>query len=249
MENKPEILYEDAALLVVKKPAGVDAQASRGFGADMVSLLQNYLAAQQKKPGTVPYVGVVHRLDKPVCGVMVYAKTKTAAAALGTQLQKSQMHKVYYALVCGTPEAAEGLYEDLLVQDRQQNRSRIVKPGDPQQAQAKPAVLRYRVVAPKEACFGEVVKTLGWERFLCGDGGPARSLVRIELLTGRHHQIRVQMAGHGTPLYGDARYQEPECRQGKTLTLCAWSLSFLHPVTGNSMEFQFGKGVAAPENA
>lgn len=233
------ILYEDNAIIVVRKPAGVDAQASRGFGADMVSMLQNYLADCERRAGRsengVPYIAVVHRLDKPVSGVMVYAKNRPAAAALSKQLREAAMSKVYYALVCGKPSLPEGLYEDRLIQDKRQNRSYIAAAGSPEEAQAKPARLRYRVVEKTEPEYHAVLQALGWERAAEAD----KTLVRIELLTGRHHQIRVQMAGHGTPLVGDTRYHPQGGRSSCGLTLCAWSLAFCHPDDHRNMYFEY----------
>ena len=99
-----KVLYEDQELLVAVKPAGMESQAARRFEPDMVSAIRNYLVMNKScTPGQAPYVGVIHRLDKPVSGVMVYAKTKNAAAALSSQLQKHQMKKVYEAVVCGKP--------------------------------------------------------------------------------------------------------------------------------------------------
>ncbi|MDO5550083.1 MAG: RluA family pseudouridine synthase [Lachnospiraceae bacterium] len=249
------ILYEDPELIVVEKPSGVEAQASRGFEADMVSQLQNYIMGRSSgdkhkiytklstdwgklstksgqnmvKKGEKcrpPYVAVIHRLDKPVSGVMVYAKTQKAAAHLSSQVKNGQMDKIYYAVVCGKPVDNVGNYVDYLRKDGNSNRSEIVDKLDPD---GKRAELEYQVVES-----------------ILRDGREV-SLVRIHLLTGRHHQIRVQFAGHGTPLWGDNRYH-PDFASGTcrgTIALCAASLTFTHPSTGKRMTFEMKpKGAA-----
>ena len=233
-----DILYEDQSICVVKKPAGVDAQSNKSFQPDMVSLLQNHLADQLRRSGKAvtkaPYVGVIHRLDKPVSGVMVYAKSPQAAAALSAGMQKSTFHKEYYALICGKPEKENALLEDYLLQDRKSNTS---QPVSPETKGAKLARLEYHVIKSDSDEWEKVMTALGWSRFFFEETQEPMSLVRICLMTGRHHQIRVQMAAAGFPLYGDARYQNPAHRIGKTLALCAWRLEFEHPVSGKRMDF------------
>lgn len=202
-----KILYEDQEILVVEKPAGMESQASRKLEPDMVSEIKKYRSRYEtgqlstKKstnlsPGPVDsYVGVIHRLDKPVSGVMVYAKTKKAAASLSQQVQDGRMKKVYHAVVCGKPVDNVGNYVDFLLREGKTNFSTVVEKGT---KDAKRAELRYRVLKtlPVEYGAGESVM----------EEACRRSLVEIELLTGRNHQIRVQFAAHGTPLWGDARY-------------------------------------------
>lgn len=189
-------------------------------------------------PGKEPYVAVIHRLDKPVSGVMVYAKTKKAAAALSEQVQNRKMDKVYEAVVCGKPVDNVEKFVDFLKKSVDGNYSQVV---DKEEKDAKRAELTF-----------ETLKNVDTE-----DG--MLSLVRIHLLTGRHHQIRVQFANHGLPLYGDGRYNpkfggtvfhegfngsaSEDCTIGARrvrqvpLALCAASLSFDHPTTGKRMEF------------
>ena len=188
-----KIIYEDADLLVVEKPAGLESQSSRKFEPDMVSEIKNYLRISTKKStksstgGGEPYVGVIHRLDKPVAGVMVYAKNQKAAASLSRQVQDGRMEKQYRAVVCGKLVDIVGNYVDYLLKDGKNNYSSVV---DKTAAGSKRAELSYRVLGEKEeAAKGETQEIL--------------SLVEIRLLTGRHHQIRVQFAAHGTPLWGD----------------------------------------------
>lgn len=187
------MLYEDDAVLVVWKPVGMESQSGRGFDADMVSEIKRYLST--KKAGDnhnlstkvpEPYVGVIHRLDKPVSGVMVYAKTKEAAGALSKQVSEGKMHKKYLTVLCGKPVDNVEKYVDYLLKDEKENTSRIVDMGI---TGGKRAELICRTVETKTIePYGEL------------------TLAEIELLTGRHHQIRVQMSGHGTPIWGDNRY-------------------------------------------
>ena len=167
-----------------------------------------------------PYVGVIHRLDKPVSGVMVYAKTKEAAAFLSKEVQAHRVTKIYHAVICGKPVDNNGTYVDYLKQDKKNNCSRIVDKSDPE---SKRAELEYKVLD----CIRTEEKD---SQYL--------SLVEIKLLTGRHHQIRVQFSGHGTPLYGDGKYGNNEKAVRKSLALCACHLKFKHPATGKIMDFQ-----------
>ena len=228
------ILYEDKEMIVVKKPAGQESQASRGFAPDLVSEIRNHLAGSQdihklatkKSPGfsqsQPPYVGVIHRLDKPVSGIMVYAKSQKAAAALSKALQQGDMKKEYCAVVCGKPVDNQGTYVDYLCQDRKTNTSRIV---DKSVENSKRAELSYKV---RETLVHQEE-----------EGEKEFSLVEIQLVTGRHHQIRVQFSGHGTPLYGDGRYgKNGQQKSRRSLALCACRLEFPHPVTGKKMKFE-----------
>ncbi|MDO5134960.1 MAG: RluA family pseudouridine synthase [Eubacteriales bacterium] len=220
-----EILYEDPQLLVCYKPAGLAVQ-TRGMGTmDLESGLKNYLA--RKEPGKMPYLAVIHRLDQPVEGVLVFAKTPRSAADLNRQMTQGAMTKEYLAVVCGVPREKSGILEDFLKKDGRNNRSSVVKEGTPG---AKRARLTYELL----------------ER---AKGG--RSLLRIRLDTGRHHQIRVQMANSGMALAGDKKYGSGE---GASLGLCAVGLSFCHPVSRERMEFHtrprgehFRAFFAAPE--
>lgn len=228
------ILYEDQDVIVVQKPPGLEAQAARGFAPDMVSEIRRYLHSRQvihklstSGAGTnPPYVGVIHRLDKPVGGVMVYAKNQKAAASLSAALQARRVEKAYRAVICGKLVDKQGSYVDYLRQDKKNNRSEIV---DKSVTDSRKAVLFYREI--------EVIHNpQDEEKWL--------SLIDIELHTGRHHQIRVQFAGHGTPLYGDERYGEKLSpaggeKSGRTpLALFAYRLAFPHPETGQLMRFE-----------
>lgn len=185
-----EVFYEDNEIIVVKKPVGMESQSVHSFAPDLVSEIRKHIHRLSTTSGE-PYVGVIHRLDKPVGGIMVYAKTKKAAAALSGQVQNHQMQKEYMAVVCGKPVDNVGNFVDYLLKDGKNNVSIIVEKGI---NGAKRAELTY-----------EVVDTIVEK----AESNQVLSLVKIRLLTGRHHQIRVQFAAHGLPLWGDRKYGEP----------------------------------------
>lgn len=233
------IVFEDSHLLVLYKPAGVPVQSARTGVPDCESMLKNYLYEKYPEKGS-PYLGVVHRLDQPVEGLLVFAKNKTAARELSLQLQKGRMKKTYLAvcrsvdnfvkngreniknggkLNANVDKFVENWSEkvDFLRKNGQKGISEIVPEGT---AGAQKAVLQYRI----------------WKTSDC------LKLLEIRLLTGRFHQIRVQMAGLGLPLEGDHKY-------GQTLAdvdsvdksypaLCAYRLEFQHPRTGKALNFQ-----------
>ncbi len=202
------VLYEDNHLLVVVKPAGIPVQADASRDPDLLTLLKAYIAEKYHKPGAV-YLGLVHRLDRPVGGVMVFARTSKAAARLSDAVRRGWMDKEYLCVACGAPP--EGRYEDWLRKDAASNTSRVVPEGTPG---AKDAAL---VLTPLDRRDG-------------------LSLCRVRLLTGRSHQIRVQLASRGTPLWGDARYN-PQARPGQDIALFCQSLTFPHPVGGEPVTF------------
>ncbi|MGC6177562.1 RluA family pseudouridine synthase [Lacrimispora sp. 38-1] len=214
---KLNILFEDDEILVVEKPAGIESQSGKTFEPDMVSEIKKHINTLSTKKGE-PYVGVIHRLDKPVGGIMVYAKSQIAAEALSRQVSEHQMEKIYYAVVCGKPVDNFGAYVDYLWKDGKNNSSKIVEKGI---KSAKPAELDYWIV--------DCINLEGREL----------SLLKIRLKTGRHHQIRVQMAGHGTPLWGDRKYN-PEFQDSKAkgnVALFASGLTFTHPLSRKKMTF------------
>lgn len=217
-----KVLYEDREIIVAVKPAGVESQAAKKFAPDMISEIRKHLVINKLcTPGKEPYVGVIHRLDKPVSGIMVYAKTKNAAASLSEQVQNRKMDKFYEAVVCGKPVNNVDKYVDYLKKSVDGNYSQVVDKGE---KDAKRAELTFEALKTVETEAGE------------------RTLVRIHLLTGRHHQIRVQFSNHGLPLCGDSRYGKDSELQGNMgyripLALCAVSLAFDHPTSGKRMEF------------
>lgn len=207
------ILFEDDHVLVVKKDAGIPVQAGKMRMMDLQGLIKNELYRRNRKGGE-PYLGLIHRLDQPVEGVMVFAKTPFAAGALSEQVTDGRMKKHYLALLCGKPSEDSGKLVDYLVKDGRTNTSSVVKE---QNKDAKRAELNYQVLKRYEET----------------------TLVEVELITGRHHQIRVQMANAGWPLYGDTKYnpQFQEVMEHVQTALCAYKLSFVHPKTKKVMEF------------
>lgn len=231
MDSRIEIIYEDADIIVCHKYAGIAVQTAGIGSKDIVSELKNYLkpAAGKKEP----YLGIVHRLDQPVEGVMVFAKTPKAAASLSKQVEKGEggatasdnatmgMRKIYQAEVVGYMETPSGELKDYLIKDGKSNISRVAGQAEIASGQAKPAVLRYEVK----------------ERF------EETELLEIQLLTGRHHQIRVQLSHAGCPLAGDTKYASEASaaynrkHSIRTVALKAVRLEFSHPVTGTWMVF------------
>ena len=228
------VLYEDRDIIVVEKPVGMESQVSGGFAPDMVSEIKKHIN-RLCPTGQEPYVGVIHRLDKPVGGVMVYAKTKKAAAALSKQVQANEMHKKYNAVVCGKPVDNVGNFVDYLLKDNSKNMSKLVEKGI---TGAKRAELSYIVRGILEN--DPILPPTGKPDVDNSEGSDSTplTLVEVELHTGRHHQIRVQFAGHGTPLWGDNRYNPifNTNSSGKryNIALFASQLTFRHPETGKS---------------
>lgn len=204
-DDAVKILYEDNHLLVALKPPNMPAQADSSGDRDILTHLKEYLKEKYRKPGAV-YLGLVHRLDRPAAGLMVFARTSKAANRLASQIQGGQFHKIYHAVVEGIPDD-RGTFIDVLLKG-EGNMSRVVSRDTPG---AKQAVLHYRLLESRGA----------------------RSLVEIDLITGRPHQIRVQFASRGMPLLGDARYGHG----GRQLALYASGLSFLHPTKRERMAF------------
>jgi len=206
-----KIIFEDEHIVVCYKPAGIATQTAKLGEPDMVSLLKNYL-----KGG---YVGLIHRLDQPVEGLLVFAKTPFAAKELSKGLQGAGFGKYYQAVLWGVPKNEKGTLEDYLVKDGRINTSRI---AEAKEKDAKKAVLYYEVLQTGK------------------DGEKDISLVRIRLETGRHHQIRVQMAHMGCPIWGDSKYntQLIQDRRWRQIALCAYKLEFVHPKTKEKMMFE-----------
>lgn len=228
--NNLEIIYEDSELVVCHKMSGIPVQTANARQQDMVSLLRNHYSGQKENTE----IFVIHRLDQPVEGVMVFARTKQAAASLSRQVQEKHMDKCYLALVEGTFASPAGEMEDLLWRDGRTNTSHVAPKG---KKGAKTARLSYEVIRTMDESeiLGLLTEEEPWKRNQNIAAGQY-SFVRIQLETGRHHQIRVQMAHAGHPIAGDKKYggQLQNC---PTLALCSVQIAFLHPVTGKRMEF------------
>lgn len=203
-----EIFYEDKDILICKKPVGIPTQTPKTGEADMVSMLKTYRASK----GEEPYIGLVHRLDQPVSGVMVYAKNKKSAASLSVQMQQGTFSKKYYARIHGHIEPSCGTLEDYLLRDGKTNTSRVVTEGTPN---AKLARLHYETISTDETT----------------------SLLRVTLDTGRHHQIRIQLAHTSHPLVGDKKYGE-DFKGYLPIALCSYHIGFMHPSTKKYMEYE-----------
>ena len=208
-----KILYEDSDIIVVVKPAGMPSQGDRSATMDMVSYLKNYLA---RTSGNTPYIGIVHRLDQPVGGIMVYAKNARAAANLSLQIQNHRVEKYYLAVLSGTLTPGAGVLENDLLKNEKSNLSSVT---DSKNKKAKKAKLEYRTI---EICPEQL------------------SLVEIHLLTGRHHQIRVQTSYAGCGIYGDTKYNSyfKDKKGWYPLGLFSYKLGFEHPVTKKWMTFE-----------
>lgn len=200
-----DILFEDNHLLGVVKPVNIPVQEDATGDADLLSLLKEDVKTRYGKPGNV-YMGLVHRLDRPVGGAMIFAKTSKAASRLSESVRSRSFRKVYLAVVHGAPQTDEGRLVDTLLKDPATNTVKTVRKGTPG---GKEAILDYRVLGRAEGF----------------------SLVQVELLTGRSHQIRVQMAAIGCPLYGDQKYGASVNRPGQQIALWSLLVGFPHPVT------------------
>lgn len=171
------VVYEDNHIIVVEKPVNIPVQADDSKDLDFLSMIKKYIKDKYNKPGNV-YVGLVHRLDRPVGGIMVFAKTSKAASRLSEQVRLNKIKKVYHAVIEGKP-LKEGHLEDYLLKDSKTNTTKVNKSG-------KLSILDYKLISTVENL----------------------SLVKVFLKTGRSHQIRVQFSSRNLPLYGDQRYNK-----------------------------------------
>ncbi len=202
--TKLSVLYEDNHIIVVFKPAGFLSQGDKTGDEDMLTIIKKYLKEKYNKPGNV-YLGLVHRLDRPVSGIMVFAKTSKAASRLSDEIRNNKMHKKYMAIVHGYLDEKEGTLRNKI--EKIDNKKVVVDSPN-----GKEAILNYKVIKEKNNL----------------------SLVDIDLVTGRYHQIRIQFANIKHPLYGDFLYNK---KDSNPLALVSYSLSFIHPVTKENMTF------------
>ena len=207
-----KIIYEDNHIIVVEKTPNIPSQADKTGNEDMLSIVKQYIKEKYNKPGNV-YLGLVHRLDRPVGGVMIFAKTSKAASRLSDQVREKVFKKKYLAVVDGKIDNTKGILQDYLYKDERNNISKVV---NKEKKNAKLAKLDYEVITYNQ------VKDL--------------SLVKINLHTGRHHQIRVQLANFGHSIFGDQKYGTRG--QGKQIALWAYELTITHPITKEEMTFK-----------
>ena len=201
------ILYEDNHILAVNKLPGEIVQGDKTGDEPLSETLKAFIAARDGKPGQV-FIGVPHRLDRPVSGLVVFAKTSKALERLSSMFRDGTFHKTYLALCCGRPGQSEGLLEDWIVRNEKQNKSYVVRAGN-----AKLARLRYRLLQDTDRYH----------------------LLEVELLTGRHHQIRCQLAHIGCPVKGDLKYGAPRSNADGSICLHSFRASFIHPVRKTEM--------------
>ena len=206
-----KVIYEDNHIIVVEKIPNIPSQSDKTGDMDMLTLVKQYLKEKYQKAGNV-YVGLIHRLDRPVGGVMIFAKTSKAASRLSNQVREKVFQKVYLAVVDGRPEKDKGILEDYLYKDERNNMSRVVREN---KKNAKYAKLEYEVL------YYHQLKNL--------------SLVKVHLYTGRHHQIRVQLANSGHSIFGDNKYGTRG--KGKQIALWAYQLTIEHPITKETLQF------------
>lgn len=198
------ILYEDNHLLIVEKPVNVPVQEDRSKDPDLLTVLKQDIKMRYNKPGNV-YLSLVHRLDRPVGGAIILAKTSKAASRMANILRKRELERKYLAIVRGKVASRKGTLEHYLQKDRKKNEVLVV---DPNADNAKKAILHYRVLGQKDKL----------------------SLIEVRLVTGRSHQIRVQLNAIGNPLFGDQLYGKRINNVGQQIALWAYELSFIHPV-------------------
>ena len=208
MEKLPKIniIYEDNHLLVVEKPINIPVQADSSRDIDLITMLKEYRIKHENKKGDA-YIGLVHRLDRPVGGIMVFAKTSKSASRLSDQIRKNNFHKTYYAVVNGCLPK-EGKFEDYLIKNEKENKSYVTTKN-----KGKYSCLEYKLINTKENL----------------------SLVKINLITGRSHQIRVQFSSRNHTLIGDSKYGNNW--DNINIALFASSITFNHPTTKEKLTF------------
>lgn len=199
------VLYEDNHIIIVNKSSSEIVQGDKTGDKPLVEIVKEYIKEKYHKPGNV-FLGVVHRLDRPVSGVVVFARTGKALARLNEMFRTKDVHKTYWAIVANQPPAPEGELTHWLVRKEQQNKSFAY---DKEVPQSKKAILDYHVIAKSDRYF----------------------LLEVDLKTGRHHQIRCQLAKMGCPIKGDLKYGAPRSNPDGSISLHARRIRFVHPVS------------------
>ena len=212
MEEDLKVIYEDNHIIVVEKPVNIPSQGDKTGDIDMLTIIKEYLKEKYNKPGNV-YLGLIHRLDRPVGGVMVFAKTSKSAARLSEQVRDKVFKKKYLVIANGKFDNQTGILSDYLLKNERKNISRVVPEGT---KNSKFAELDYEVLKYDEELNLSVLK--------------------INLHTGRHHQIRVQLSSRNHSIYGDQKYGGRG--HGKQICLWAYELTIKHPITKDEMTFK-----------
>lgn len=204
-----KVLYEDNHIIVVYKEVGELVQGDRTGDVPLVDDVKRYLKETYAKPGNV-FCGVVHRIDRPAQGLVIFARTSKALSRLNDMLRRGDIHKTYLAVVEGRRSESEATLENYLLSDGRTNKTRVVPASTPD---AQKAVLKYKVRGT----------------------GDRYSLLEVSLLTGRKHQIRCQLSATGTPIKGDLKYGARRSNPDGGISLLAWRLEFVHPVSKKAM--------------
>ncbi len=199
------VMYEDNHIIIVSKTSGEIVQGDKTGDTPLSETVKNYIKEKYQKPGAV-FLGVVHRLDRPVSGLVVFARTSKSLSRLNNMFRDGEVHKTYWAIVQQPPQFPEGLLENWLVRNEKQNKSYAY---DHEVPNSKKAVLRYKLLAKSE-------------RY---------SLLEVQLLTGRHHQIRCQLAAMGCPIKGDLKYGAKRSNPDGSISLLSRRVEFIHPVS------------------
>lgn len=207
---KINILHEDNHLLVVEKPVNMLVQEDKTKDEDLLTLLKDYIKKEYNKPGAV-FLSLVHRLDRPVGGAIVFAKTSKAASRLSDQLRRRVIEREYLGIVRGKVKKEQGKLENYLLKDNQKNEVSIVSKGT---KNSQKAILTYKKIKEEKEL----------------------SLLKVKLETGRSHQIRVQLAGMGYPLFGDQKYGSNINKVGQQIALWSHKLKFKHPTKDEMVE-------------
>lgn len=207
-----EVVYEDNHIIIVNKKTGEIVQGDKTGDTPLSELVKDYIKQKYNKPGNV-FCGVVHRIDRPVEGLVVFARTSKALERLNKMLREGEIHKTYHALVEGKVKESEGYLENYLVSDGRINKTFIAKPGNPD---AKLSRLKFKTIAV----------------------GDRYSLLEINLLTGRKHQIRAQLSNMGHPIKGDLKYGAKRSNPNGGISLQAHKIEFIHPVSKENISVE-----------
>ena len=200
-----QVVYEDNHIIIVNKESGEIVQGDKTGDIPLSETVKAYIKEKYAKPGAV-FLGVVHRLDRPVSGLVVFARTSKALSRLNDMFRNGEVHKTYWAIVQQRPEHEEGTLENWLVRNEKQNKSYAYLREVPN---SKKAILKYRMIGQSERYY----------------------LLEVNLLTGRHHQIRCQLAAMGCPIKGDLKYGAKRSNPDGSISLLAHRVEFIHPVS------------------
>ena len=204
-----EVVYEDNHIIIVNKKSGEIVQGDKTGDRPLSDIVKDYIKEKYAKPGAV-FLGVVHRLDRPVSGLVLFARTSKALSRLNKMFAEGEVHKTYWAITKNAPRDSEGTLTHWLVRNEKQNKSYAY---DQEKPNAKKAILKYRVLSHSDNY----------------------SLLEVNLMTGRHHQIRCQLAAMGCPIKGDLKYGAPRSNPDGSISLMSRRVEFVHPVSKDTI--------------